>query len=129
MSWHPWRKIDLLISLASQLLEQQGVLMTVVDDIKTAVTTLATNFGSLDAAIQAELTAIANIPTVGQMSAADQATLQQAVTNIGTVSASMAADAAKLTASLPVTPPPATPTPAPVPPPAPTPAPSTPGPT
>ena len=81
--------------LLNRLLQQDKNLMTKIDDLNNAVSTLAGNFVTLDTAIQAEIAAIKNA-----LAADDTTAIETAVANIGKVSSSMAADAASLSDSL-----------------------------
>ena len=85
-----------IVALLQTISNQESKMATAMDDLNTAVTTLAANFGTLDTAIQAELAAI-----TAALASNNTAGIAAAVTSIGTVSAKMAADAAALTASLP----------------------------
>lgn len=89
--------------------------MPAIDDLNNAVTSLATGFGALDAAVHVELTAL-----LAAQSAGNDAAITQAVANISQITGQMAADAQALTASIPaattVQPPPTLPVPVPTPP-------------
>jgi ABC-type transporter Mla subunit MlaD len=90
------RKLDLI-------LQKLEALMTIADDLKTAVDTLVANQATLDASVQAETAAIAQLiaNAGGNLSTADQASIQASISNIQSVSAKMLSDAQSLTSSMP----------------------------
>lgn len=102
----PWA-VELGFMLAL-VLKEETIIMSQADDLNNAVTSLATGFTALDAAVQAELVAIA-----AALAGTPNPVIAQAIANIGAITGTMAIDAAALTASIPaattVPPPPATP--------------------
>jgi hypothetical protein len=98
-----------LREMLSIVLKREGKIMSLQDDLNGAVSALATGFGSLDTAVQAELAALAAANN------GNNPVISQAIANISTITSKMAADAAALTASIPA----ATTVPAPAPAPAP----------
>lgn len=94
-----WRDLQAQLSRIeakiNALTAQETKAMAAIDDLNTAVTTLAGNFTTLDQAIQAEIAALK-----AALAAGNDAAIETAATNIGNVSAKMAADAQALTASL-----------------------------
>jgi hypothetical protein len=78
------------------IINQEKTTMAAIDDLNNAVTSLATGFGALDAAVHAELTAL-----VAAQAAGNDAAITQAVANISQITGQMATDAQALTASIP----------------------------
>jgi hypothetical protein len=99
--------------MLARIIDNQEIEMSLADDLNNGMTSLATGFGALDAAVQTELAVIAAQPGLS-------AAVTQAVANISQITGKMATDAAALTASIPaattVPPPPVLPVPVPVPP-------------
>jgi hypothetical protein len=95
------------------IINNQETVMALADDLNNGMTSLATGFAALDAAVQTELAAIVAQPGLS-------AAATQAVANISQITGKMAADAAALTSSIPaattVPPPAVLPVPTPVPP-------------
>lgn len=73
--------------------------MAAIDDLNTAVATLAGNFTTLDTAIQAEIAALTTALANGNTAA-----VSAAAANIAAVSAKMVNDAVSLQASIPSAP-------------------------
>lgn len=73
--------------------------MTAIDDLNAAVAALTSGFTALDAAVQAELTAITTA-----LASDNTTAIEASVTNISNITSTMAKDSAALTASLPVPP-------------------------
>lgn len=102
----PWA-IELRVMLGL-ILKTEEDLMSAASDLNNAVSALALGFASLDTAVQTELTALSAALADNNTDA-----INQAISNISTVTNKMAADAAALTASIPAATTVAAPAPAP----------------
>jgi hypothetical protein len=104
-----------ILRMLEVIVTKETNLMSVIDDLNNGITSLATGFGALDAAVQNELAAL-----VAAQAANNAPAIAQAVANISQITGKMATDAQALTASIPgattVAPPPVLPVPVPVPP-------------
>src|SRR5580700_6528364 len=82
-------KLDAILSNVQRIQQKETFIMALADDLNNAVTALATAAAASDAAVQAELVAL-TAAMATEANPATQAAVAQAVSNIGTITATIA---------------------------------------